>query len=62
MGDLGAECSVVHQQNVEVLDTPNYELFEIVWEVELSFSIRAVTNFGHRSVSFKSPPDSVVDT
>ena len=62
VGDLSAESSVVHQQNIQILDVVNHELLETVGKVVFGGVVRSVTDSGHILVASESSPHSVVDT
>ena len=62
MSDFGAEGSIVHEEDVEVLGVSDEELFEAVGEMESGFFIVSVSDFGHGLVASESSSHSVVDT
>jgi len=62
MSDLGAECSVVHEQNVKVLGVVHYEFFKTVWQEKLGGVIRTIADFGHFLVASEATTHSIIDT
>ncbi len=62
MGDLGAEGSVVHEEDVEVLGVVNDEFLQAVGKEKLGGVVRAVADFGHLLVASESSPHAVVNT
>ena len=61
VSDLGAESSVVHQQNVKVSNAANDELFETVGKVVSGLAIWSVTDFGHLFVTSETSAHSVIN-
>lgn len=61
MSDFSAECTVVHQEDVEVADAADCELFKTVREVVSGFNIRAITDFGHLLVASETTTHSVIN-
>ena len=62
MCDFSAESSIVHEEDVEILDITNNEFLEAVREMVSGFLIRSVADFRHGSVASESSSHSVVDT
>ena len=62
MGNLSAESSVVHEEDVKILNIANHKLLESVGKEVLGSIVRAVTDFGHFFVASEATTHSVVDT
>ena len=60
--NFGAEGSVIHEKDIEVLDVVDDKLFELVWKIEPCFLVGSVSDLGHLLVAFEFSPHSVVDT
>jgi len=61
-GDLGGVLSVVHQEQLEVLDVVDDELEETVGQQVTGLLVRAITDLGHGSVALEAATHSVINT
>lgn len=61
VSDLGAEGSVIHEEDIEILGVVNNEFFEAVGEVEPSSSVWPVADFGHLLVASEAATHSVIN-
>ena len=57
MGDNGGVFVVVHEQQVEVGDVFNEELFVAGWEEVLGLLVGSVTDLWHRELSLEPSSD-----
>ena len=62
MSNLSTESTVVHEEDVEVLEAVHCELFEAVRKEVSGFGIRAVSDFRHLLVASEATTHPVVDT
>ena len=61
MSNLCAESSIIHEQDVQILDIMDQEFFQTVGKVISGFLIGAVADFGHWLVASKASPHSVIN-
>jgi hypothetical protein len=62
MSDLGAECSVIHEQNFKIFGVVHDKFFETIWQEILGGVIRTIADFGHFLVASKTTTHSIIDT
>ena len=54
--DLCAECTIVHEQNIQILHIMHHEFLKSVGQVKLGGVVRAKTDLGHLLVASESTP------
>ena len=62
VGDLGAEGSVVHEEDIQIFYVSYCEFLQSIGQKVSCFFIRSVSYFRHLFVSSESSSHSVVDT
>jgi hypothetical protein len=61
VSDLGAESTVIHEEDIKVLDVMDNEFFEPVGKEELGSVVGAVSDFGHLLVASEATTHPVVN-
>ena len=61
VGDFSAEGSIVHEEDVEILNVVHDEFLEAVGEMESGLLVGAVADLGHGPVASESASHPVVD-
>ena len=61
VGDFCTECSIVHEEDVQILHVADDKFLEPIGEIVSGLFVWAVSNFGHGFITPESSSHSVID-